>query len=118
MKAPFNKSQIFKAAWSLVKTAGKSLSEALRAAWAMAKQPKSIVDIAKEIINSDSYTVSLWEKGDKKRLYINAPYESRAYAKVGYIDLNTGRTFCEVHETRTSRGREYASLLNNIATAI
>lgn len=40
--AKFNKSEIFKAAWALVKTAGKSLSEALKAAWAKAKAPKEI----------------------------------------------------------------------------
>ena len=39
MKKQFNKSEIFKAAWSLVKTAGKTISEALKAAWAKAKAP-------------------------------------------------------------------------------
>lgn len=37
MNTSFNKSQIFKAAWNMVKNAGKSLSEALKAAWAQAK---------------------------------------------------------------------------------
>jgi hypothetical protein len=78
----------------------------------------SILETAKEVINSDSYTVTLWEKGDKKRLYINAPYESRKYAKVGYIDLNLGTVFCEVHQTRTSRGKDYFSMLNNVLSAI
>jgi len=36
--ATFNKSEIFKSAWALVRT-GKSLSEALKAAWASAKAP-------------------------------------------------------------------------------
>ena len=33
----FNKSEIFKNAWTIVRTAGKTLSEALKAAWVKAK---------------------------------------------------------------------------------
>lgn len=35
----YNKSEIMKAAWNLVKTAGMTISAALKAAWASAKSP-------------------------------------------------------------------------------
>ena len=48
----FNRSNILKSAWNLVKTAGKSFSEALRQAWAEAKAPKvdKPVELAKKVL--------------------------------------------------------------------
>ena len=45
----FNRSEIMKSAWNLVRTAGKSISEALRAAWAKAKAPKEPVYIGMKL---------------------------------------------------------------------
>lgn len=50
MKTTYNKSEIFRNAWTIVKTTGKSLSEALKAAWNMAKSP--IMEKAIEIKRS------------------------------------------------------------------
>jgi len=51
--AKFNKSEIFKAAWSLVKTAGKSISEALKAAWQMAKKTMLSFDELVQTVRSE-----------------------------------------------------------------
>jgi hypothetical protein len=91
MKTTYNKSAIFRNAWSLVKTAGKSLSEALKAAWNKAKAPvKTLKEkaAAKLTTLKNEYvsyiTFNIWEKGDQSRLYINRKGAS------SYIDLNTG----------------------------
>lgn len=102
-----------KRAWELVKKAGLCISEGLKLAWKEAKNMKKkfekCVKIAKmkngEIYNknvgteydSDSnyFTFKLWEKGDKKRIYVN-DYKRRA---VGYIDCNNNNAIvCDYRE--------------------
>lgn len=98
----YNLSNIMKRAWELVKKAGLCISEGLKLAWKEAKHMKEkfkkCAKIAKrkngEIENeyvgteydSDSnyFTFKLWERDDKKRIYVN-DYKRRA---VGYIDCN------------------------------
>lgn len=105
--AKFNKSEIFRNAWSLVKTAGKSLSEALKAAWAKAKNTtKAIAYILKNgsTINIPSIGASskgvefdiiqkVWEGGDKKRVYIKTRFSDGSGADCGFVDLATGKMF-------------------------
>lgn len=96
----YNLSKIMKNAWSYVKTAGLCISEGLKRAWKEAKSMKEkfekCVKIAKrkngKIYNenvgterdseANYFTFKLWERGDKKRVYVN-DYKRRA---VGYID--------------------------------
>ena len=49
MKKQINKSQLFKNAWNIVKTAGKTISEGLKAAWAQIKNADRIQDIKREL---------------------------------------------------------------------
>jgi hypothetical protein len=60
----YNRSNILKSAWNLVKTAGKSFSEAMRMAWAEAKAPK--------VVTTDEYTA----KSGKviRQIYLDGKY--------------------------------------------
>lgn len=49
MKTQINKSQLFKNAWNIVRTAGKSISEALKTAWAQVKNAGRIQEIKREL---------------------------------------------------------------------
>jgi predicted CoA-binding protein len=49
MKNQVNKSQLFRNAWTLVKTAGKTMSQALKAAWAQAKNGTLVQDLKRQL---------------------------------------------------------------------
>lgn len=116
----YNKSEIMKNAWNLVRTLGMTMSEALRKAWADAKTTLEKVvfeGFAKVIIHkngktnpyigteydseSNYLTFKLWEKGNNRRIYIN-DYKRRS---CGYIDLNNNNVivdaagYCSAYET-------------------
>ena len=97
----YNLSSIMKRAWELVKNFGATISEGLKKAWTEAK---NIIEKIKfdgtaivgkvrkdesnpeevEMSGSNFYKFNLWEKGSKRRIYIN-DYQRRS---MGYIDLN------------------------------
>lgn len=97
----YNLSKIMKRAWELVKNFGATISEGLKEAW---KEAKNMAEKIKfngtaivgkvrkgenrpeeaEVSGSNFYKFSLWEKGSKRRIYIN-DYQRRS---MGYIDLN------------------------------
>lgn len=111
----YNLSNIMKRAWELVKKAGMTISSGLKRSWKEAKEVaekikfEGSVKVAKILngktnmyvgteFDSDSnyFTFNLWEKGGKRRIYIN-DYNRRS---VGYIDLNNGNAL----ETSFSKG--------------
>lgn len=103
--AKYNKSQIFRNAWTIVRT-GKSLSQALTLAWAEAKSPKNVLSaIATELVKAGleiNYAVSvasqldkiydadytLWINYGKVRAYVN--FSGTNKGKKTYIDLISG----------------------------
>lgn len=99
----YNMSKIMRRAWELVKKTSLTISEGLKKAWNEAKKMAEKIKfdgkakVAKIGVNgvnpcvgteydseSNYYTFSLWEKGGKRRIYIN-DYSRRT---MGYIDLN------------------------------
>ena len=71
--ATYNRSNILKSAWNLVKTTGKSLSEAMKQAWAEAKEPKVEVKTwMGKIVTTDEYTA----KSGKvvRQIYLDGKY--------------------------------------------
>ena len=97
----YNLSKIMKRAWELVRNFGATISEGLKRAW---KEAKNMAEKIKfygtavvgkvrkgennpeevETSGSNFYKFNLWEKGNKRRIYIN-DYQRRS---IGYIDLN------------------------------
>lgn len=93
----YNKSEIMKAAWNLVKNYGIDRSTAMKAAWAQAKaEIEAAVWARKNDIVRDFKVVSnVWANNGKCRTYISVRYYSlRGVAKNkcerGYIDNMTG----------------------------
>lgn len=98
----YNKSEIFKNAWAMVKKAGLTMSEALKKAWAMAKKVtktlkeemlekmENLVNLASPVMN---YRIMAndWVKYGKNRTYLKI-IETRNHSKhhieydFGYID--------------------------------
>lgn len=115
----YNRSEIMRNAWTAVRTLGISMSEALKKAWAAAKAVvEKIVfnGVAKVAIrengeinpnvggkndcDSNYLTFKLWEKGGKRRIYMN-DYKRRS---CGYIDLDNNTIvdaagYCCAYET-------------------
>ena len=94
--ATYNKSQIFKNAWALVKSTGKKLSEALKAAWAKAKNTTTMTDTEKKISIA------------KERIELGAKFNGTIYTKFNgknwitfsiYLDGAYFR-ICEVQKTQ------------------
>lgn len=98
----YNRSEIMKRAWELVKKEGKTISEGLRQAWAEAKAVAikmidrvitELKDLIADAVDCYDYRIStnLWEKYGKSRTYINI-IETRRTSKhyatydFGYID--------------------------------
>lgn len=85
----FNLSNIMKRAWELVKKFGRTMSAALKTAWAEAKkESEKIAFSGKEMI--DGFQFVAWEKYGKKRIYINNYTGSNRKNSGGYIDVTTG----------------------------
>ena len=111
----YNLSKIMKRAWELVKKTGMTISSGLKKSWKEAKEIMEKIKFERsakvaKILNgktnmyvgtefdSDSnyFTFNLWERGSKRRIYIN-DYNRRS---VGYIDLNNSNRL----ETSFSKG--------------
>lgn len=96
----YNKSEIFKNAWTMVKEAGLTISAALKKSWAMAKgtvkkmieKMESLISLASPVMN---YRISVkdWSNYGKNRTYlkiIETRDNSKHYVEYdfGYIDNN------------------------------
>lgn len=98
----YNMSKIMRRAWELVKKMGMTISEGLKKSWKEAKNMAEKIKFEGYAVvgkvlkgetsptrdggESNFYKFKLWEKGGKRRIYIN-DYKRRS---VGYIDMNNG----------------------------
>ena len=83
MKKKFNLSQIFKSAWTLVKSVGVKISEALKTAWAQAKNGTVAISIEELATRLGA---KVWAKGDMKRIYMNnVGYNTNKMKTTAYI---------------------------------
>ena len=96
----YNKSEIMKAAWNLVKTAGMTISAALKAAWASAKAPVEMIGEMKASVvrKLTEMGASRWTKGAYDRLYLN----NAAFQMIGL----------EIADSYKSSGRIASAILN------
>jgi len=113
----YNKSNIMKRAWSLVKGIEITLSEALKKAWAEAKEllnkitfdgfAKVLIPGKEDYLESESnyMTFKLWEKGTKKRVYIN-DCKRRSY---GFIDCNTKEMDIDGNSDATAVAKKFVA---------
>lgn len=98
----YNKSEIFKNAWAMVKKAGMTISAALKKAWEMAKgtikeqmiaKMEMLVSMATPVMNY-RIVAKDWVKYGKDRTYLKI-IETRNHSKhyieydFGFIDNNT-----------------------------
>ena len=98
----YNRSEIFKNAWAMVKEAGMTISAALKKAWAMAKgslkeqmvaKMEMLVSMASPVMNY-KVVANNWVKYGKNRTYLKI-VETRNNSKhfveydFGFIDNNT-----------------------------
>lgn len=93
----YNKSEIMKAAWNLIKTYGIDRSTAMKSAWTQAKVENEAAVWARknDIVRDFKVSSNIWAKNGKCRTYISVRYYSlRGVAKDkherGYIDNMTG----------------------------
>lgn len=95
----YNRKEIMKNAWNIRRTAGVSMSVALKAAWALAKA----INKAEEVAASSSWNAKVrvndWAKGKYNRTYVEVAIYTNAWnrkgtEKIGYVDNLTG-TFVE-----------------------
>ena len=95
----YNRSEIMKNAWALVKTDRISISIALKAAWALAKAMKNAnvvcADCESNYCGHSKVNVSDWKKYGKNRTYISVRVYTNAWnlkreIKLGYVDNMTG----------------------------
>lgn len=96
----YNKSNIMKRAWELVKTAGVTISTALKAAWATAKAVIAANEIAADCDWNNRVKVSDWAKYGKNRTYVAVRVYTNAWnlkreIKVGYVNNLTGELVAE-----------------------
>lgn len=87
----YNKSEIMKRAWELVKKVGMTISSGLKKAWEEAKKMAEKVKFKNHMeITVDGYTRELvrWTKGDHDRVYINGGSRQGD----GFVDIKTGFT--------------------------
>lgn len=91
----YNRHEIMKNAWNIRRTAGVSMSVALKAAWALAKA----VNKAEEVAASSSWNAKVhvndWVKYGKNRTYVEVAIYTNAWnrkstEKIGYVDNLTG----------------------------
>jgi len=82
----YNKSEIMKSAWELVKKYGKTLSDALVAAWKMAKKA---ADLKEDFEAHDGkVTFKIWNNYGKFRAYYTCDFRSKYQNNKGhYVEL-------------------------------
>lgn len=91
----YNKHEIMKNAWDIRKSAGVSMSVALRAAWALAKAMVQADKIGEESGWNHKTVANDWVKFGKNRTYVEARIYTNAWnckrrISVGYVDNLTG----------------------------
>lgn len=91
----YDKRNIMKNAWNLVKKQHVSLSVALKASWALAKAVNEAEKIGSESGWYYKVVVNDWAKGDHNRTYVSTRIYTNAWRlkrtyELGYINNMTG----------------------------
>lgn len=122
----YNKSEIFKRAWSMVKEMAITMSEALKRAWAEAKDTVgALVEYLKKNLEEMTYnhyhislgmerkvSVKKWEKNGSKRMYLNIDCYTLAgnykgQYKCGYVDMVSGNYVVGKYDDVNAEKKEY-----------
>ena len=91
----YNRKEIMKNAWNIRRTAGVSMSIALKSAWALAKAINEAEKVAAGIDWNTKVHVNDWAKYGKSRTYVEVAVYTNAWnrkrtEKIGYVDNLTG----------------------------
>lgn len=91
----YNKREIMRNAWNLVKTYGIKISSAMKSAWALAKAMIEAEKHTDDYCGNAKVTVNDWVKYGKNRTYIEIRHYTNAWnlkhtTKIGYVDNMTG----------------------------
>ena len=91
----YNKSEIMRNAWNLVKSCGLDMSTALKSAWALAKAMILAESHTDDYCGKAKVVVNDWAKYGKNRTYIEVRHYTNAWnlkrtTKIGYVDNLTG----------------------------
>lgn len=91
----YNRKEIMKNAWNIRRTAGVSMSVALKAAWALAKAMNKAEEIAANCGWNARVNANDWVKYGKNRTYVEVVIYTNAWnrkrtEKLGYVDNLTG----------------------------
>lgn len=91
----YNKSNIMRNAWNIKKTAGVSMSVALKSAWALEKAMIQAEKIAEDINWNTKVRVNDWVKNGHNRTYVEVAVYTNSWnrkrtEKVGYVNNLTG----------------------------
>lgn len=93
----YNRSEIMRNAWCLIKTYGIDRKTAMRSAWALAKAMNAAEAYASEneLAGYNRVSASDWVKYGKNRTYVSVRYYTNARnlkreVKIGYVDNMTG----------------------------
>ena len=91
----YNKKQIMKNAWNLIKTYGISRSTAMKAAWALEKAMIAAENAGKESGWNYRVIANDWLKAGRNRTYVSPRLYTNAWnrtreIRLGYIDNTTG----------------------------
>ena len=91
----YNKSNIMRNAWNLVKTSGIKMSTALKSAWALEKAMMAAEKHMDDDCGHAKLSVNDWVKYGKTRTYIAIKHYTNAWnlkheTKIGYVDNMTG----------------------------
>lgn len=91
----YNKSDIMKNAWNLVKTYGINISIALKSAWALAKALIAAEEHTDDYAGKARVMANDWVKYGKNRTYVEVRHYTNAWTlkrttKIGYVDNMTG----------------------------
>lgn len=91
----YNKSNVMRNAWNIKKTAGVSMSVALKSAWALEKAMMQAEEIAANKLDNARVRVNDWVKNGHNRTYIEVAVYTNAWnrkrtEKIGYVNNLTG----------------------------
>ena len=92
----YNKSEIMRNAWTLIKTYGIDRSTAMRAAWALAKAMIEAEEHTDDYCGKAKVVANVWAKYGKNRTYIEVRHYTNAWnlkhtTKIGYVDNLVGK---------------------------
>lgn len=91
----YNRSEIMRNAWNLIKKYGIDRSTALKSAWALAKAMIEAESHTDDYCGHAKVVVNDWVKYSKNRTYVTVRHYTNAWnlkreTKIGYVDNLTG----------------------------